>query len=135
MTPGLTYRHYRNHVMETIGSIGVAKYFKGSWDSHGYYVVQGSVATSLGGSVRGQSSATVGIQTVRNGGVSLGLSAEFGGLIRDPVAGATTGSYWAVRPSVSVPLLHGFEVFARGEYAETQAFTAAGGSTGLKVEF
>ena len=136
VTPGLTYRHYRNGRDETIGTLATAKYFRLAFDKHGYYVAQGSVSTSLGGNVRGQSAATIGMQTVRSSGVSFGVIGEIGALVRDPVASNIAGGqYYAVRPMLSIPLLHNVDMFARGEYADTTLYTATGGSTGLKLEF
>lgn len=136
VTPGVTYRHYRNGNRETLGTLGVAKYFNLRGDKHGYYVVQASVTTSLAGNGRGRSSATIGLQTVRANRVSFGLSAEAGALIRDPIVGGTGGGrYFAIRPTLSVPATRNLDVFLRGEYADTELYQAAGGTTGLKVAF
>ena len=135
VTPGITYRHYRNGVDETSGSLAVAKYFDVPWDSRGYYVAQASVATTFGGNTRRANAAvTGGLQTVRRGGVSFGLTVEGGALVRDPIGGTTgSGSYFALRPNLSVPITRNLAWIARGEYSETSQFHATGATTGLKV--
>ncbi len=136
VTPGIAYRHYRNGNRDTLGSLAVAKYFNIAGDKHGYYVVQASVTTTFQRNGRAMGSGSLGIQTVRASGVSFGVTGEAGSLVRDPVAGPVgSGEFYAIRPSLSVPLVKGVEVFARGEYADTNLYTAKGGTTGLKVGF
>lgn len=136
LTPGVAYRHYRNGTEDTIGSFAVAKYFSVPWDHNGYYAAQASISTSLSATDRARVSATAGLQTVRKSGVGLGVTGEVGALVRDPVLGTNLrGRYFAVRPNLAVPLFPKVQLIARGEYAETELYTAQGGSTGIKVEF
>jgi hypothetical protein len=136
MTPGIAYRHYRNGDRDTLGSLAVAKYFKLPIDSHGYYVVQGSVTTTFQRNGRAMGSGSLGLQTVRSSGVSFGVTGEAGALVRDPIAGQTgSGEFFAIRPSLSVPIVRGVEIFARAEYADTTLYTAKGGTTGVKLGF
>ncbi len=136
VTPSVAYRHYRNGNRDTLASLAVAKYFNIAADPHGYYVVQAAATTVFQRNGRAMSTGSLGVQTVRASGVSFGITGEAGALVRDPVAGAVNGGqFYAVRPSLSVPIVKGIEVFARGEYADTTQYTAKGGTTGLKVGF
>lgn len=135
-TPGIAYRHYRNRVSETIGSLGIARYFTVPWDRHGYYAAQLSLASSITSSDNLRASVSAGLQTVRRSGVTLGLAAEAGSLISDPATGTDyRGRYFALRPNFSLPILDHVDFIVRGEYADTQLYNAIGGLTGFKVEF
>lgn len=136
ITPGLSYRHFRNGDSATIASLGVTRYFSMSWDRGGYYAAQASVSTSLTDSEAMRASVTAGLQTVRRNGVIVGLSAEAGRLITDP-ANATDyrGRYFVLRPNLALPLSRRLQLITRGELADTETFDAIGGLLGLKVEF
>ncbi len=133
ITPGVTYRHYRIGVTETTGTLALAKYFDVPWDRGGYYVAQGAVATTFGGS-RMNVALTGGLQTVRKSGFAAGFVVEGGALVRDPIAGTVNGGrYFAIRPNLSFPVAKGIDLIARGEYSETSLYTATGVTTGFKV--
>ena len=136
VTPSIAWRHYRSGLSETIGTIGVVRYFNAPWDDGGYYAAQVSVSGSISNNDNVRGSVSAGIQTVRRSGVILGINAEGGSLVSDAARGSDfRGRYWALRPNISVPILDHVSIMARGEYVDTELYDALGGLTGVKVEF
>jgi hypothetical protein len=135
ITPGVAYRHYRDGKHETVGSVQVAKYFSIPGDSNGYYVAQAGAETTIEASNPARFAATAGFSTVRKSGVIIGIAGEAGTLFRDPIAGNNfRGRFFAIRPSLELPLFPKFSVITRGEYIDTQLFNAVGGSAGFRVK-
>jgi hypothetical protein len=136
VTPGVAYRHYRNGFSETIGSLGVVRYFVGPWDQGGYYAAQVTVSGSVSSNDNVRGSISAGIQTVRRSGVIIGINAEGGTLVSDPArASEFRGRYFALHPNISVPVVPNLSIIARGEYVDAELYDALGGLTGIKVEF
>jgi hypothetical protein len=136
ITPGISYRHFRDGQHETIGSLQVAKYFSAAFDPNGYYVAQLGAETTIEASNPARVSFNGGISTVRKSGVIFGVSGEAGTLFRDPIATTNfRGRFFAIRPNLEVPLFDKFSLTTRGEYVNTQLYNALGGSAGVKVKF
>ena len=136
VTPAIAYRSYRNATHETRGSLSVVKYFNVPWDHGGYYAAQGVVTLADNGRTPARASVLGGLQTVRNNGVSLGVNAEIGGVVGNPlVENQVVGTYFAVRPNAAFPLFGKNQLLLRGEYSETDAYRALGGTAGLKFDF
>jgi hypothetical protein len=135
-TPSLTHRSYRNGVEESRPAFEAVKYFSLASDQGGYYVAQGRVSATMTGEESNRYSFSGGLQTVRKSGVTYGLSAEGGWLDYDSILGADgSRRFFALRPSVSLRIDQGCEVFVRGEYANTDLYDAIGATSGLKFEF
>jgi hypothetical protein len=136
VTPGIAWRHYRSGLSETIGTLGVTRYFNVPWDRNGYYAVQASVAASVSDRDSVRASLNAGLQTVRRSGVIIGFNAEGGSLVSDAVHGADyQGRYFALRPNLAVPIGGHLQLITRGEYVDTELYDAVGGLAGIKVEF
>lgn len=136
VTPGVAWRHYRSGLSETIGSLGVTRYFNVPWDRNGYYAVQASVSASINDRESVRASLNAGLQTVRRSGVIIGLNAEGGSLVSDAAHGADyQGRYFALRPNLSLPITRNFQLITRGEFVDTELYDAVGGLAGVKVEF
>lgn len=136
ITPTLLYREYRSGTSEMRPSLEVVKYLSLSLDTGGYYVAQARLSTSLSNSDTQRYAIAGGLQTVRSNGMTYGLIVEGGWLDRDPlVGGGATSRYYALRPSVAFRFLQGRELFLRGEYADTDAYTVVGATIGVRIEF
>ena len=136
ITPGLLYREYRSGTSETRPSLEVVKYFSLPIDKNGYYVAQGRLSASVSDSNTQRYAIAGGLQTVRSDGMTYGLTVEGGWLDRDPLVGnGATSRYYALRPSVAFRFLQGRELFLRGEYADTDAYTVVGATIGVRIEF
>jgi hypothetical protein len=136
ITPGVTYRHFRDGQHETVGSVQIAKYFSAPFDTNGYYVAQLGAETTIEATNPARVAFNGGISTVRKSGVIFGVTGEAGTLFRDPIATAAfRGRFFAIRPNLEVPLFDRFSLTTRGEYVDTQLYNALGGSAGVKVKF
>lgn len=136
ITPGVTYRHFRDGKHETVGSLQLAKYFSISGDRNGYYVAQVGAETTIEANSPARLAFNGGISTVRKSGVIFGVNGEVGTLFRDPIAtSGFRGRFFAVRPNLELPLFDRFSLTTRGEYIDTQLYDAVGGSAGVKVKF
>ena len=137
ITPAVAYRSYRNSTHETRGSLALTKYFTVQWDHGGYYAAQGVVTIADNGTNRVRGSVVAGLQTVRKSGFSFGINGEVGGIASDPqIQNRIIGTYYSIRPNAAFPLFGpNGKLLLRGEYSDTDAYQAIGGTAGLKFEF
>lgn len=136
VTPAVAYRKYRNGTKEYLPALEVVHYFSIAGDRGGYYAAQGRISRSI---VNTRSKDTMayalGLSTVRKSGLILGIGGEVGKLAySDLISTGLKSDYWAVRPSVSIPLRKGMSLNIRGDYTRNDFYKTVGGLVGLRFK-
>lgn len=133
---GLTYSEYEGDSEEARIRGEIVHY--GKPNSSGTYVVNQvgiSFGTSLGEHTNGWES-NISTTYIMANGWSAGLGVSAGQIAYDTQLGAAVeNDFWAVRPQVGYRINDQYEVFARGEYVDTDAYDLKGATLGLTVNF
>ena len=132
---GLTASSYRNGATTTMLQGGIVKYF--SANEFGSYVVgqvDGNVTWAQPGSNLGWE-VSGGLTLVNPSGLNFGLQAALGLTAYDTIAVSNVQNrFRSVRPSVSYRLNDKTEIFARGEFMDSELYDLSGIFVGLKLQ-
>lgn len=141
ITPEYSYREYRTGINDNHIALNVARYFNIAGDTGGYYVVQGRVAHSIVNEFKNTTSGNLGLSTVRNNGIQVGISGEYGQLAHSTIIEGVgiiepgvESDFFAIRPSVSLPLSQRVDFVARGEFSHNDFYESTGVMLGIKFK-
>jgi YaiO family outer membrane protein len=141
ITPEYSYREYRTDITDHNIALNVARYFNIVADAGGYYVAQGRVAHSIVNEFKNTTSGSIGLTAVRKNGIQVGISGEYGELAYSTIvegvgiiAPGVESDFFAIRPSLSVPLSQRVDFVARGEFSHNDFYESTGVMLGIKLK-